>query len=148
MFFDAGAGLLSQGNAYLVDTVIVKVTISEKPHQLTVAKAAKKKLKKPLNLISKRASQTSDRRFQLDTTQQHYAARSVSETLFKPYEENKQLVQSTSKNFKKSNFFAGLILISLGAIMAYFYRKGGVLAMAILMLVSGYYVLLYSLLFM
>ena len=77
----------------------------------------------------------------------------------KPYHVNEKIVQnknrkSGSKNekkvedsYKKLSFFTGLILLVAGIVITLFFRSGFFLISGIVLIVSGYYLLLYLLLF-
>ena len=137
-----------------VKVVFIKVTAIPKHPQirkdttdLTITQPlAKAKTEAPQ--ARKKANPTASEKQQRDTSKPKAELLERKPIKKKQPEEDEQNLQRTDLADRNSYYLASLLLIISGTMIALFFRKGIPLAFAILIIVIGYYILIYALLFL
>lgn len=155
VFFSLWIGdVIGQSQADTINKISVKVIVKEKPETLINTSNLPKKPSEgntPHHTNHQHLPKALNKTDTIDSNFETSLKKQTKDSLIKIISQKKSpsLTNAKQQNARKNtHFLFSLLLIVTGTLLAVFYRSGIPLIMAILLLVAGYYILIYTLVFM
>lgn len=148
--------VIGQAHTDTVNKVSIKITVKEKPETLiNIPKTPKKLTKKSTSQVLKTNKSVpptlnKPKTVARDSNLEIYSRKHLPDSSIKVIHSKNKTGTTINRLKAKKNiqFLISFLLIVTGTLLAVFYRAGIPLIIAILLLVAGYYILIYTLVFM